>query len=105
MNSDPAKRLRAYRESATLLEGEYNELSAIIKAIEALEGELATEKGTADRALMARDKAEARAERLRVALERIEGMTTADFEYRKSPLLLADFLRSVARKALEDDKQ
>ncbi len=41
MSSDElVKRLRAYRESATLLEGEYNELSAIIKSIEALEGEI-----------------------------------------------------------------
>ena len=63
-------------------------------AIEALEGELATEKGAADRALMARDKAIERAERLRVALAQI-GEGIRDGQH----------CALIANTALEDDKQ
>lgn len=70
MSSDLVRRLR---ERPSRLAGESNDQRALRRQaereaaaahIEALEGEVATEKGTADRALMARDKAIARAERL-----------------------------------------
>jgi hypothetical protein len=50
------------------------------------------------------DAAEARAERLRVALVRLATVTTLDPEYKASDLTLAGFLKEIARKALEDDK-
>jgi len=95
--SDLVKRLHAYRESATLFEGEYNELSAIIKSVEALEGENAAlvEAHDLSREKWAAlvQKEQARAERLLAVLVTIHDITNDPPVYER------------ARKALEDDKQ
>jgi hypothetical protein len=95
MSSDLVQRLRLEwnRNTAASKEIVDRQRREAADRIEALEAELAVERGTADRALMARDKAKARAERLR--------------EFHDAIKDAADLQTAVdmANKALEDEKQ
>lgn len=128
MSSDLVRRLR---ERPSRLAGESNDQRALRRQaereaaaahIEALEGEVATEKGTADRALMARDKAIARAERLEGEIKQLNQSLAIITDKRWDANARAERLREAlqvmlepqghvemaraqARKALEDDKQ
>jgi len=102
MSSDLVKRLREKINTTC------NEAA---DRIEALEGEVARLRTESAEYLQfwknnaeACAEAEARAERLRVALVRLATVTTLDPEYKTSDLTLAGFLKEIARKALEDDK-
>jgi len=90
---------------ATKTQIELSGADAVGERIAALEGEVNELKNWKQDFEPELAKAEARAERLRVALVRLATVTTLDPEYKTSDLTLAGFLKEIARKALEDDKQ